>query len=148
MDGGNGGARYRVQRRGGKGIRDIKATARNGKVIGIVSVTDQDEILMMTTRGKIQRMAASEVSVIGRNTQGVRIMRLDDGDTLAAVVRVPKEDDDGSDESAPALAPANSLESPTNWQPDLEATPAPEMMDADERAIDDGGEDQDQDPES
>lgn len=93
-DAANSSNRYRTQRRGGKGIRDIKATKRNGQVMDIVSVTDDDEILMMTSRGKIQRMAASEVSVIGRNTQGVRIMRLDDGDTLTAVVRVPKEEED------------------------------------------------------
>jgi DNA gyrase subunit A len=47
---------------------------------------------MMTARGKIQRIAVREVSIIGRNTQGVRIMSLDEGDTLAAVVRVPKEE--------------------------------------------------------
>jgi DNA gyrase subunit A len=101
---GSSANRYRVQRRGGKGVRDIKATERNGKVIGIVSVTDADEILMMTTRGKIQRMAAGEINTIGRNTQGVRIMRLDESDSLAAVVRVPKEDDD--DEAALATAPS------------------------------------------
>ena len=85
-------ARYRTQKRGGKGLRDIKATTRNGPVVGIVRVTEDDEILMMTARGKIQRIRASDISVIGRNTQGVRIMSLDDGDTLTAVVRVPKEE--------------------------------------------------------
>ena len=90
---GSSGARYRTQRRGGLGVRDIKATQRNGKVIGIIRVDDTDEVLMMTARGKIQRIAASDMSVIGRNTQGVRIMTLDDDDTLAAVVRVPKEED-------------------------------------------------------
>ena len=61
-------------------------------MIGIVRVDDDDELLMMTARGKIQRIAVSDISVIGRNTQGVRIMTLDEGDTLAAVVRVPKEE--------------------------------------------------------
>ncbi len=84
-------ARYRTQKRGGKGLRDIKTTERNGKVIGIVRVTDEDELLMMTARGKIQRIAAREISVIGRNTQGVNVMTLDNEDTLAAVVRVPRE---------------------------------------------------------
>jgi len=84
-------ARYRTQGRGGKGLRDIKTTARNGRVIGIVRVADDDEVLMMTSRGKIQRIACNEISAIGRNTQGVRIMSLDEGDTLAAVKRVPKE---------------------------------------------------------
>ncbi len=84
--------RYRTQRRGGKGLRDIKTTERNGQVIGVTSVRDGDELLMMTARGKIQRIAAAEISVIGRNTQGVRIMSLDDDDTLAAIVQVPREE--------------------------------------------------------
>ena len=85
-------AKYRTQRRGGKGVRDIKTSQRNGKVSGITRVDDDDEILMMTARGKIQRIAAGDISVIGRNTQGVRIMSLEDDDKLAAVVRVPKEE--------------------------------------------------------
>ena len=84
--------RYRTQGRGGKGLRDIKTTKRNGPVIGIVRVDDDDELLMMTGGGKLQRIQASDVSVIGRNTQGVRIMTLEEGDTLAAVVRVPREE--------------------------------------------------------
>jgi DNA gyrase subunit A len=86
-------ARYRTQRRGGKGLRDIKTTNRNGPVIGVIRVDDDDEVLMMTSRGKLQKIAAKEISVIGRNTQGVRIMTLDDEDSLAAVVRVPIEDE-------------------------------------------------------
>ncbi|MHB8955267.1 MAG: DNA gyrase subunit A [Pirellulaceae bacterium] len=85
-------ARYRTQNRGGKGLRDIKTTERNGRVIGITRVSDDDEVLMMTARGKIQRVATSEISVIGRNTQGVRIMKLDEEDVLAAIVRVPQEE--------------------------------------------------------
>ena len=83
------GMRYRTQRRGGKGVRDIKTTARNGKVVSIVSVRDEDQVLMMTARGKLQRVNVGEIKAIGRNTQGVRIMRLDDADSLAAVVPVP-----------------------------------------------------------
>ncbi len=86
------GMRYRLQRRGGKGLRDIKTTARNGRVVGIVRVYTDDEILMMTARGKLQRVAVDEIREIGRNTQGVRIMTLDADDSLAAVVRVPKEE--------------------------------------------------------
>ncbi len=83
---------YRTQRRGGKGIRDIKTTERNGPVIGIARITAGDQLLMMTARGKIQRIPADDISVIGRNTQGVRFMSLDEGDTLVAVKRVAKED--------------------------------------------------------
>ncbi|MBN1588715.1 MAG: DNA gyrase subunit A [Pirellulales bacterium] len=85
---------YRSQRRGGKGLRDIKTTKRNGPVIGAVSVCDEDELLMITARGKLQRIAAREVSVVGRNTQGVRIMNLDEDDVLVAVKRVPHDEGD------------------------------------------------------
>ena len=85
-------AKYRTQKRGGKGLRDIKATDRNGPVVGIVRIDDDDEVLMMTAGGKLQRIRASDVGVIGRNTQGVRIMSLGKDDKLAAVVRVPQEE--------------------------------------------------------
>ncbi len=89
---------YRTQRRGGKGLRDIKTTERNGPVVGIVGVSDADELLMMTAHGKIQRIAASDISIIGRNTQGVKIMSLDDDDTLIAVKRVPQDEESGKGE--------------------------------------------------
>ena len=103
-------ARYRTQKRGGKGLRDIKTTARNGPVIGIVRVDDDDEIIMMTARGKLQRIRCSDISVIGRNTQGVRIMSLDDQDSLAAVVRVPREEEEDAD-SATDVRPTDSVAS-------------------------------------
>jgi DNA gyrase subunit A len=68
------GFRYRTQNRGGKGLRDIKTTDRNGPVVSIVRVDDTEELLMMTARGKIQRIKVSDLNIIGRNTQGVRIM--------------------------------------------------------------------------
>ena len=67
-----------------------------------------NEVLMMTARGKLQRIRAAEISVIGRNTQGVRIMSLDEGDTLTAVVRVPQEEN-----SEEELAAEPSSGSPT-----------------------------------
>jgi DNA gyrase subunit A len=85
-------SRYPTKGRGTMGVRDIKTTDRNGPVIGIEVVRDNDELLMMTARGKLQRIAAADISVIGRNTQGVRIMSLDEGDSLVAVVRVPQEE--------------------------------------------------------
>jgi len=99
---------YRTQRRGGGGLMDIKTTTRNGPVIGIVPVTDDDELLMMTSRGKIQRVAANEINIIGRNTQGVRIMNVDEGDSLTAIVKVPKEDEI-DDEAIVAALPASML---------------------------------------
>ena len=89
---------YRTQRRGGKGLHDIKTTPRNGPVIGVVRVRDDDELLMMTARGKLQRIPAADISIIGRNTQGVKIMSLDEDDALVAVKRVPQEEGEQRDE--------------------------------------------------
>jgi DNA gyrase subunit A len=83
-------ARYPTKGRGGLGVRDIKTTERNGPVVATVSVDDDDEVLMMTARGKIQRIRAGEIRLTGRNTQGVRIMQMEDEDSLVAVVCVPK----------------------------------------------------------
>ncbi len=103
------GMRYRRQKRGGKGVRDIKTTSRNGQVIGVLAVTDGDDILMMSTSGKIQRIRATDINVIGRNTQGVRVMRLDEDDKLVSLARIPAEvadEDSSEDQAAPAPAPA------------------------------------------
>lgn len=89
---------YRRQNRGGKGIRDIRTTARNGVVVKIAAVTEGDEILMVTGAGKIQRLRVTDISEIGRNTQGVRLMRLDD-DKVVSLARIPA---DLVEESAPA----------------------------------------------
>jgi DNA gyrase subunit A len=86
-----GNQRYRRQKRGGKGLRDIRATQRNGPVIDVVAVAGDDEVIMVTARGKIQRVHASDISQIGRNTQGVRIIRLDEGDTLVSLARIPAD---------------------------------------------------------
>ncbi|MEK6861008.1 MAG: DNA gyrase C-terminal beta-propeller domain-containing protein, partial [Nanoarchaeota archaeon] len=70
---------YRLTRRGGKGVTNIKITEKNGKVIGIKSVNDNDDLICMTKNGIVTRISVKDVSVIGRNTQGVRIMKLKEG---------------------------------------------------------------------
>ncbi|MGQ9606190.1 MAG: DNA gyrase subunit A [Thermogutta sp.] len=85
---------YRTQRRGGKGIRDIKTGERNGPVVGVVAVHESDQVLMMTALGKIQRIHVHEIRLSGRNTMGVRLMSLDEGDELVAVKRIPADEDD------------------------------------------------------
>ena len=109
---------------------DIKTTDRNGPVIGIVPVTDDDELLMMTSRGKIQRVAANEINIIGRNTQGVRIMNVDEGDTLTAIVKVPKEDVIDEDAALPSTPPAVAPPAASNIMPDS-------SLEADSSQIDD-----------
>jgi len=116
-DSSSGSSRYRTQKRGGKGLRDIKTTERNGRVIGVKSVNDDDELLLMTSRGKIQRIKCADVSTIGRNTQGVRIMGLDEEDSLAVIAVVPRDElgdepESGAPESA-SPSPASEADSPS-----------------------------------
>lgn len=106
--------RYRAQKRGGKGVRDIKTTARNGKVIGIKSVTEEDELLLMTSRGKIQRIKCADINTIGRNTQGVRIMSLDDDDTLAVIARVPRDEQEDEIDAPGVVVPPNDQANDSN----------------------------------
>jgi DNA gyrase subunit A len=101
----NGNLRYPTKHRGGLGVKDIKTTDRNGGVIGICRVGDDDEVMMITAKGQIQRIAVSDVRVMGRNTQGVRLMNLDDDDSLVAVKRIPKDENASeNDETSEAQA--------------------------------------------
>lgn len=84
--------KYRVQARGGKGVRNIKTTERNGMVIGLRKAND-GEIMLMTAKGMTIRLPVKDVSVIGRNVQGVRLLRLEAGDTLSTIMPIAKEDD-------------------------------------------------------
>lgn len=102
------GMRYRRQRRGGKGVRDIKTSKRNGPVVATLAVHDGDDVLMVSQSGMMQRIRAKDVSVIGRNTQGVRIMRLDEGDKLVSIARIPEEvvaEEGAAPPSPPPAAP-------------------------------------------
>jgi len=85
------GMRYRLQRRGGKGVKDVKVTAKNGKVIGITSVRDGDEIMLITKDGMVTRSRVEDIRIVGRNTQGVRVMNLNEGDRLVSVAKVAQE---------------------------------------------------------
>lgn len=84
---------YRVQGRGGIGLINIKTTERNGKVVAIKAVHDDDEIMMITANGMIVRTGLEEVRAIGRNTAGVRMISLKEGDKLVAAERLIVEDD-------------------------------------------------------
>lgn len=84
--------RYRKQRRGGKGLKDVRVTEKNGKVIGVADVRDGDEIMLITTQGMVNRSKVSEIRIVGRNTQGVRVMNLNDGDKIASVAKVAQDD--------------------------------------------------------
>ncbi len=82
---------YRHQHRGGSGVITIKATDRNGHVVGLHLVEDKDDLMVMTEKGKIIRMPCKDLRVISRNTQGVRLVRLEEGDRIASVEPVVDE---------------------------------------------------------
>jgi DNA gyrase subunit A len=79
---------YRVQSRGGIGIKTMNVTAKTGPVVGMRIVDDSDDLLIITTSGQIIRQAVRLIRRIGRSTQGVRLIRLDQGDQVASIARV------------------------------------------------------------
>jgi DNA gyrase subunit A len=82
-------ADYRVTNRGGKGIINIRASERNGKVVAVKEVVDDDELLIITLKGIVNRFSVNSVRAMGRATQGVRLMKLDKGDKVIDVANVP-----------------------------------------------------------
>jgi DNA gyrase subunit A len=85
-------ADYRVTNRGGKGVINIRASERNGQVVAVMEVVDDDEILLITQRGIVNRIAISSIRSMGRATQGVRLIGLDKGDRVIDFARVPTSD--------------------------------------------------------
>ncbi len=84
---------YRLQGRGGRGVITMRVTERTGKVIGVQMVHDEDHVMLITDGGKLIRFAAREVSVIGRNTQGVRLIDLREGERVVAIARLAEADE-------------------------------------------------------
>lgn len=84
---------YRVTNRGGKGIITVKVSDKVGEMIAIMDVMDTDDLLMITEKGQVIRQRIKDIKVIGRNTQGVRLIRLNDDDAVADVARVVREED-------------------------------------------------------
>ena len=87
---------YRLSRRGGKGVITVKTSDRNGKLIAIKEVNDSDELVIITTGGMVIRQSVKELRVMGRNTQGVRLIRLNEGDDIADIARVVPEEENGN----------------------------------------------------
>jgi DNA gyrase subunit A len=83
---------YRVQNRGGMGIITIRTSERNGEVIGIAQVVDDDQVMLITNGGKVLRCRVATISTMGRATQGVRLMELGEGEALVAMARLAEED--------------------------------------------------------
>ncbi|MFZ0035266.1 MAG: DNA gyrase C-terminal beta-propeller domain-containing protein, partial [Sedimentisphaerales bacterium] len=101
---------YRPQNRGGIGLINIKTSDRNGKVVTLKTVQDEDELMMITANGIIIRTGLEQIRAIGRNTQGVRLIKLDAGDKLVAAEKIIPED-----------AGSSTTESETNHKSEPEA---------------------------
>ncbi|MBJ6726188.1 DNA gyrase subunit A [Geomesophilobacter sediminis] len=95
---------YRIQSRGGKGVITIKTTERNGNVVDIKQVSDENDLMLITDQGKILRVPVAGFSIIGRNTQGVRLMVMEENERIVAVARLAEkeenEDEEGDVEEA------------------------------------------------
>ena len=93
---------YRVQSRGGKGIITMKTTDKNGEVIGVRAVSNDDDLMVITDKGQVVRLRIREISTMGRNTQGVRLVRLKEGEKVVACQSLAETDgDEGSEEEKP-----------------------------------------------
>jgi DNA gyrase subunit A len=94
---------YRIQARGGKGIITMKTTDRTGPVVGVQQVTDEDNLMLVTSNGKIIRLRVADIRVIGRNTQGVRLIDTEPGERVVSLARLAEREDD-DEEPAPAAS--------------------------------------------
>ncbi len=89
---------YRVQGRAGSGIITMKVTEKTGRVVALKQVTEKDEVMLITNSGKIIRMEVKNISLIGRNTQGVRLINLEEGESVSAVAKVAEGEEEGEKE--------------------------------------------------
>ncbi|MEK5061907.1 DNA gyrase subunit A [Cytobacillus sp. FSL R5-0596] len=102
---------YRVQGRGGKGIKTCNITDKNGSLVSMKAVTGEEDVMLITTGGVLIRMAVSDISTMGRNTQGVRLIRINEeaGEAVSTVARVEKEEEKDDEELTKPLEDADSL---------------------------------------
>ena len=110
---------YRSQNRGGKGLIDIKTSDRNGSVVAVTKVTDADEVMLTTARGILIRTRVADTRPIGRNTQGVRLIRLDEGDTVGSLAKLPEEELTAVIPLEPADHPNGDLEPGASSSPHI-----------------------------
>jgi DNA gyrase subunit A len=104
---------YRVQGRGGSGVMCMRITDKNGPVVAVRQVVDEDEIIIASDQGKVIRTRVSEISEVGRVAQGVRLINLADGESVGAVAKIVEKDDEH--EATPdSGTPASNEPPPSN----------------------------------
>jgi DNA gyrase subunit A len=90
-------AEYRITSRGGKGVINLKSTDRNGPVVAALQVAEESDVMIITEYGKVIRVHANEIREAGRSTQGVRLLRLEEGDSIAAAASILEEQEEGEE---------------------------------------------------
>lgn len=85
---------YRITHRGGKGVITVKTTDKVGKMISMMEVVDKDELVIISTQGMVIKQSIKDIRIMGRNTQGVRVIRLNEGDSIADIARVISDEDE------------------------------------------------------
>ena len=90
---------YRLQSRGGKGVITMKTTDKTGRVIGVQQVTEEDQLMLVTNAGKIIRLRIKDIRVIGRNTQGVRLIDIEEGERVVSLARVVEKEEEDDEET-------------------------------------------------
>jgi len=85
---------YRLQSRGGKGVITMKTTEKTGRVVGVQQVTEDDQLMLVTDKGKIIRLRVKDIRLIGRNTQGVRLIDLEEGEKMVSLARLAEKDEE------------------------------------------------------
>ncbi len=117
---------FRLTRRGAKGVISMNVTEKTGKVCGILSVVDTEDLVVMTRNGVLIRQPIKDIRTIGRNTQGVRLIRLDEGDTISDITVVARDDNDeqdmfDEDTEAGFVADENATPAPERHMPEQES---------------------------
>ena len=123
---------FTVQHRGGKGVKCYKVTDKTGYVIGVKAVTDENEIMMITTEGIIIQIRMEEVSLLGRITSGVKLINLDDGVTVAQIAKVREKVSDGNQEFDDVDEAAEEIEAEEQAEEAQEHVTMPEETEEDE----------------
>ena len=103
---------YRLQSRGGKGIINMKVTGKNGEAVGMKTVSDKDELMLITEKGMIVRSPIKDIRATGRSTQGVRLMKLDKDDKIASVAKIIPEDEAAEEEKIEEAKAKTEKETP------------------------------------
>ncbi len=99
---------YRITNRGGKGVRTLNVTEKTGRLVGILDVTDEDDLMIINQKGVTIRLSVADLRVMGRATQGVRLIKMKDGDSIASITKVRRDEEEEGEVEAPETTNDNN----------------------------------------